>query len=126
MSITEHSALDVSRDSTSTNSSDQARTVIMNLAYPTRPTCYAPWASPPKPLIIKPTVCTRYDATLVYSNGTSGLAGHNYQSSVSTSSFESDTLRWIKRVFSRHVCKLRRKVELAKARLSVSLLRSRN
>ncbi|KAF9481329.1 hypothetical protein BDN70DRAFT_876489 [Pholiota conissans] len=111
----------------STSSSDHAKTVVLNLAYPSRITCDAPWACPTKPIVFKPTVCTRYEAPFVYSDGVSGLVWHQGTASVGGGGvFDHDALRWLKQVFSRNLRKLRRKIRLVKANLAIVALVRRN
>ncbi|KJA19117.1 hypothetical protein HYPSUDRAFT_204857 [Hypholoma sublateritium FD-334 SS-4] len=100
------------------------RVVVPNLSFPSRPCGYSPWAVPSASL---PTVCTRYDVPLVYSNASTAAGAHQLQPPVNVagSSFhtQSDTAKWIGYFLSRQASRLR--LNLKRAKLNLYNLRHR-
>ncbi|KAF8959725.1 hypothetical protein BDZ97DRAFT_1761241 [Flammula alnicola] len=99
-------------------SSDQFKTVLLNLAYPSRSSAHVPWARSSDPL---KTVSERYETSFVYSNGSAGLVGNAVNGGV-RGAFEHEVLRWLKKFFSHHTLIFRRKLKLFKAKLSAAHL----
>ncbi|KAF8970569.1 hypothetical protein BDZ97DRAFT_1914467 [Flammula alnicola] len=85
-------------------SSDQFKTILLNLAYPSRPSTHVPWARFSDPLVIKArffkTVSDRYHTSFIYSNGSAGLVGNTVSGSGVYGAFEQGVLRWLKIFFS--------------------------
>ncbi|KAF8968730.1 hypothetical protein BDZ97DRAFT_2056158 [Flammula alnicola] len=100
-------------------SSNQFKTILLNLAYPSRPSTHVPWAPSSDPL---KTVSDRYHTSFVYSNGSAGLVGNTVNGGGVHGAFEHEVLRWLKQFFSRHALILRRKLKLFKAKLSAAHL----
>ncbi|KJA22046.1 hypothetical protein HYPSUDRAFT_202524 [Hypholoma sublateritium FD-334 SS-4] len=92
------------RNGANGSSSLSTHVVLPNIALPSRPSPFSPWAMSPKPPIYKPTVCTRYDMPFVYTNATAGLAAHQHQHQTVTSGGgfslrKFGAVKWMRRAF---------------------------
>ncbi|KDR81968.1 hypothetical protein GALMADRAFT_240330 [Galerina marginata CBS 339.88] len=80
--------------------SDQYKTILTNLSYPSRLHTHVPWAGPSAPLVISKTESVRYQTSFVPTNGTSGAAVAGSAGSGFHASFEAHIWSLIKRFIS--------------------------
>ncbi|KDR82075.1 hypothetical protein GALMADRAFT_221964 [Galerina marginata CBS 339.88] len=99
-------------------SSDQYKTTLPNLSYPSRLHTHVSWSGPSAPLVISKTESVRYQTSFVHSNGSSGGAIGSSGSGFHAS-FEAHVLSWIKGFISHTTSNFLRILKNLKERLSM-------